>query len=133
MEHIYFQQSFLIESLRRQYDIFTTNSLTSTFTATMTTDDDRRQSLRIPCHDIWLQIKIGDQTGTASLEQLSSTLAKVVNISDSGICLISTKSVALGQIVYFSDPNLPPHGTVVWTCQLKHECKVGIQFPSDCA
>lgn len=94
----------------------------------MTTEKERRQSLRIPCHDIWLQIKVGDALGVVSLEQLPTRLARVVNISDNGICLIATESLVLGQIVYFADPSLPFQGSVVWICQLNHVCKAGIQF-----
>lgn len=96
---------------------------------TMTTEhDERRRSPRVPCHDVWLQIKVGDQGGTTPSQQLPPRQVRVANISDSGICLVSQEPFDLGQVVYFSDPALPARGTVVWTCRSKIECKAGLQF-----
>ena len=93
----------------------------------MTTDSERRHSPRVPCQDVWLTIKVGDQTG-ASQHQLPPRQVRVDNISDSGICLISAEPFELGQIVYFSDPTLPAQGEVVWTCKSKIECKAGVHY-----
>ena len=92
------------------------------------TDNERRRSPRVPCHDVWLTIKVGDQTGTTQHQQLPPRQVRVDNISDSGICLISADPFELGQIVYFFDPNLPAEGEVVWTCKSKIECKAGIHY-----
>lgn len=94
----------------------------------MTTDNERRRSPRVPCHDVWLTIKVGDQAGTTQHQQLPARQARVDNISDSGICLISADPFELGQIVHFSDPTLPAQGEVVWTCKSKIECKAGVHF-----
>lgn len=94
----------------------------------MTTDNERRRSPRVPCHDVWLSIKVSDQSGALPNQHTPSRQVRVDNISDSGICLFSAEPFDLGQIVYFFDSNLPSHGTVVWTCLSKIECKVGIQF-----
>lgn len=94
----------------------------------MTTDSERRRSPRVPCHDVWLSIKVSDQSGTPPKEQCPARQVRVDNISGSGICLISAEPFDLGQTVYFFDSTLPSQGTVVWTCQSKIECKVGIQF-----
>ena len=84
----------------------------------------------MPCHGVWLEIKVGDQVGLTPPQQLPPRRVRVENISDSGICLVSADSFELGQIIYFSDANLPARGEVVWTCQVKLECKAGIQFNS---
>ena len=94
----------------------------------MTTESERRRSPRVPCHNVWLEIKVGDQVGITPPLQLPPRRVRVDNISDSGICLVSVESFELGQTIYFFDPNLPARGAVVWTCQLKLECKAGIQF-----
>jgi hypothetical protein len=95
----------------------------------MTTDNERRRSPRIPCHDVWLQIRVCDPSSSApAADSLPPRQARVDNLSDTGICLISATPFELGQVVFFFDPNLPGQGTVVWTCQAKGECKVGIQF-----
>jgi len=95
----------------------------------MTTDNERRRSPRIPCHEVWLQIKVGDPAASGvTREGLPSRQARVDNLSDSGICLISAEPFELGQLVFFADPHLPSQGTVVWTCQSKLDCKGGIQF-----
>lgn len=93
--------------------------------------DERRKSPRIPCHDVWLEIKVCDQDSIAPPPQLPSHQVRVGNISDGGICLIAQKPFNLGQIVYFFDPKLPSRGTVVWACQSRSECKAGIQFSSE--
>jgi len=96
----------------------------------MITDNERRHSPRLPRQDAWLVIKVGDQTGTTQHQQLLPRQVRIDNISDSGICLISADPFELGQIVYFSDPTLPPQGEVVWTCKSRIECKAGIQYCS---
>lgn len=92
------------------------------------TDNERRRSPRVPCQDVWLTIKVGDQAGGTQHQQLPPRQVRVDNSSDSGICLISAEPFELGQIVYFSEPTLPAHGEVVWTCKSKIECKAGIQY-----
>lgn len=94
----------------------------------MTTDSERRQGPRVPCHDVWLEIKVGDQAGSTPEQQLPVRQARVDNISSSGICLIAADPFELGQIVFFFDSTLPSCGEVVWTCQSKIECKAGVQF-----
>jgi len=94
----------------------------------MITENERRQNPRVPCHNIRLEIKVGDQAGITPHQQLPPRQVRVDNISDSGICLISTETFELGQTIYFFDQNLPAQGNVVWTCRLKLECKAGIQF-----
>lgn len=97
----------------------------------MTTDRERRQSPRVPCHDVWLSIKVSDhQSGNPPNQESPSRQVRVDNISGSGICLISAEPFDLGQTVYFFDSTLPSQGTVVWTCLSKIECKVGIHFTS---
>ncbi|MBA3015364.1 MAG: PilZ domain-containing protein [Proteobacteria bacterium] len=93
-----------------------------------TANQDRRRSPRIECHDVWLQVQVGDQEGIVPTEQHPTLQVRVSNISDSGICLISQERLELGQIVYFSDPKLPARGTVVWAYQSQLECKAGIHF-----
>lgn len=94
----------------------------------MTTDNERRCSPRVPCHDVWLSIKVSDQSGPPPNQHSPFRQVRVDNISGSGICLLSAEPLDLGQTVYFFDSNLPPQGTVVWTCLSKLEYKVGIQF-----
>lgn len=92
------------------------------------TDKERRRKYRVPCHDVWLTITVGDQTGITPSQKLPSRQVKVDNLSDSGICLLATDSFELGQLIIFADPTLPPQGEVVWTCQTKLGCKAGVQF-----
>lgn len=94
----------------------------------MIRENERRRSPRVPCHNVWLEVKVGDQAGITPPQQLPARRVKVDNISDTGICLISTESFELGQTIHFFDSNLPARGAVVWTCQAKLECKAGIQF-----
>ncbi len=92
------------------------------------TDNERRRSPRVPCHEVWLTIKIGEHTGITQLQELPARQVRVDNTSDSGICLISTDPFELGQIIYFLDTTLPAQGEVVWTSQSKIECKAGIHY-----
>ena len=94
----------------------------------MSTASERRRKPRVACHQVWLQIKIGDPEASAISPQLPVRQVKVVNLSDSGISLIASEPFELGQAIFFLDPNLPSRGTVVWTCQSKMECKAGVQF-----
>ena len=95
----------------------------------MTTETERRRSPRIPCHNVWLEVKIGDQASIIPPEQLPARRVRVDNISDTGICLVSAEPFELSQTIYFFDSNLPAQGTVVWTCKSALEgSKAGIQF-----
>lgn len=94
----------------------------------MSKDSERRRSPRVPCRDVWITIKVGDESGTTPAQQLPTRQGRVDNLSDSGICLISAEPFELGQVVYFADPTLPSQGVVVWTCRSRLECKAGIQF-----
>lgn len=94
----------------------------------MTTDRERRRSPRVPCQDVWLQIKVAEPQAIARPDTIPPRQARVDNLSASGICLVAADPFELGQEVFFSDPNLPGQGTVVWTCQAKGEFKAGIQF-----
>ncbi|MDD5757531.1 MAG: PilZ domain-containing protein [Desulfobulbaceae bacterium] len=94
----------------------------------MTKDSDRRKNPRVSCQDIWLTVTVGEPSNNTANQQLPDRHVRVDNLSDSGICLISTDPFELAQIVYFSDPTLPTQGEVVWTCKSKIECKAGIHF-----
>jgi hypothetical protein len=95
----------------------------------MTTDNERRRSPRVPCHDVWLQIRVCDPSSSAPpADGIPPRQARVENLSDSGICLIAAEPFELGQEISFFDPNLPAQGTVVWTYQSKGEYTVGIRF-----
>ena len=94
----------------------------------MSTASERRGNPRVSCHQVWLQIKVGEPEASAPSQHLPVRQVKVVNLSDSGISLIAAEPFELGQTVFFLDPNLPAQGTVVWTCQSKVECKAGVQF-----
>lgn len=92
-------------------------------------DNERRTAPRVPCHQVWLTITIGDQVGTTPPQKLPPLQVRVDNISSSGLCLIATEPFELGQLITFSDAdNLPAQGEVVWTCQAKDEYKAGIRF-----
>lgn len=94
----------------------------------MTTESERRNSPRIACPDLWLEVKVGDEGGQAPIDQLPNRLVRVHNYSGTGLCLISDVPFELGQVIYFSQADFPSQGKVMWTCQSKVECKAGVQF-----
>ena len=90
------------------------------------TDQDRRRSIRHSCDNRWVEINLYNLHTQTS--EGPSIRVKIDNISGTGACLISSAPFELGQIVLFSEDDIPGQGEVVWTCQSRVECKAGVQF-----
>lgn len=93
----------------------------------MTGEQERRKYQRKPAAGLWINVVIHS---TIIPQDSHSKIinAKIDNLSDGGICLISSQPFELDQIVSFADPKFPRQGKVVWTCLSKTESKTGIQF-----
>ncbi len=89
----------------------------------MTDIQEKRIHERETKKDLWIEVfPSHDSTSSTAI------IARVDNLSEGGVCLISDYAFELGQIIRF--PKSMPFfsGTVVWTCQSKLECKAGVQF-----
>lgn len=94
----------------------------------MSQPSDRRECERLPGNDIWLEIEIKSSHHTDGSNPSRAIKAKVENLSDGGMCIISPEPFELGQEVNIIASNLPSKGIIAWTCQSRIECKAGIQF-----
>ena len=91
------------------------------------TDQERRRALRRHFDNRLINVSIQNSYSSVKNEPLIKV--KVENLSDTGVCLISSAPFELGQVILFSEDDMLNQGTVVWTCQSKVECKAGVQFP----
>lgn len=89
-------------------------------------DQERRKSIRYYCENRW--IEVSNSMANSSTKSPLSIKVRVHNLSETGVCLISSSAFELGQTLHFSESDMPALGTVVWTCQSRTECKAGIQF-----
>lgn len=90
------------------------------------TDQERRRAIRRQCENRWIDVVI--QNAHNPSDKPPAINVRVENISETGLCLISSSPFELGQLLFFSEDDIPSQGTVVWTCQSKIECKAGVQF-----
>lgn len=93
----------------------------------MTGGRERRKYQRKAAADLWVDVTICSAFISENTPSKVIT-AKIDNLSDGGVCLISSHPFELDQILSFSDAKFPQRGKVVWTCLSKTECKAGIQF-----
>ena len=90
------------------------------------TDQERRRAIRIPCNNRWIDVSTKSEHSPD--KNKFPVNVKVKNISDTGVCLISSTPFDLDQLIIFSENDMPNLGTVVWTLQSKTECKSGVHF-----
>jgi len=88
------------------------------------TNKDRRRHERIDTPDKTTVIELK----SASSGKHETCEVKVQNISNCGICIVTSNPIELGQIVHFPEESINKTGEVVWTYQLKEEHKSGINF-----
>ena len=72
-----------------------------------------------------MQVEVTTDQGISSS---TSVKARIDNLSNEGLCLISDYIFELGQIISFPESMPCSSGTVVWTYQSKQKCKAGVQF-----
>ena len=89
-------------------------------------DQERRRATRHHCDNRWIEVVTKNEYNPAQISP--SIKVRVENISITGCCLIASSPFEIGQALIFSEADIPSQGTVVWTCQSKHECKAGVQF-----
>jgi len=89
-------------------------------------DQERRSAARHPCENRW--INVSPQTPCRPAAGGPLLKVKVENVSITGVCLLSSAPFTLGQVLLFSEDDMPDKGTVVWTYQSKGKCKAGVQF-----